>query len=421
MTFASGAKCWMLAMLFVSSACDVLGPGNGHVDFVEVVAGEIHACALADTGVAYCWGAQDEVAHPPRMVSGSQRFLDLTATPVTSVGEKNYRTADGSVIVQAGVWGVTRERISAYWGRESWEAGGVPTVIEEAAFESIIAGGVFGIVPDGRANGGPGPGYVLTTCGLTAQGEIHCYGDNQYGQLGRGSEAIVSDDFEPVASSVRFANLPNGSLDGLHLCALSLEQQVYCWGLNTKGQLGGTSPDRCAGLSLIPNMPEASCSRSPILVAAGGRFVDIAVGRDYTCALDPAGTIHCWGGNGWGQLGRGFVSPGEAMGPVSDSHRFASVSAGGRHVCATGEDGRGYCWGDNEFGQLGDGTTNDASVPREVAGGHRFTSISAGPGVFSCGTTVAMRVLCWGRGFHGQLGNGSREPSLVPVPILEPA
>lgn len=413
-------RCCAVVALVTAAACDVLGPDRGKIDYVEVVAAESHACALAATGAAYCWGAtQDDAVRPPRAVSGSQRFEDLSLTRVNGAWEQDYSPQEPTVVVQAGSWGVTRDGSAAYWGSESWQGAGVPTSIE-ADFEAIVAGGVFGIIPNGRLSGGPGPGYNLTTCGLTAEGEIRCSGDNQFGQLGRGPGAIASDEWEPVSGSVRYATLPDGSLDGLHVCALSVEQQAYCWGLNSSGQLGADSDERCLGLSLFPNAPESPCSRTPLPAAGGQRFVDIAVGRAYVCALDLAGAIQCWGRNSDGELGRGFVSPGEAPAAVSSDIRFTSVSAGGSHACATAEDGRGYCWGNNSSGQLGDGTTSGAPFPREIAGGHRFTSISAGAGAFTCGITVTGRVLCWGHGFHGQLGNASRESSLVPVPILDP-
>ena len=74
---------------------------------------------------------------------------------------------------------------------------------------------------------------------------------------------------------------------------------------------------------------------------------------------------------------------------------FASVSAGDSHTCGVTTAGAAYCWGDNTEGELGDGTKAYSVVPVPVAGGLTFSAVSAGT-YHTCGVTTAGVLYCWG-------------------------
>jgi alpha-tubulin suppressor-like RCC1 family protein len=57
--------------------------------------------------------------------------------------------------------------------------------------------------------------------------------------------------------------------------------------------------------------------------------------------------------------------------------------------------GEAYCWGENTMGQLGDGTKTSSNVPVRSAGNLTFTSIDAGA-FHTCGVTTAGEAHCWG-------------------------
>ncbi len=100
---------------------------------------------------------------------------------------------------------------------------------------------------------------------------------------------------------------------------------------------------------------------------------------------------------------------------------LAQVATGGYHSVALTTDGRVYTWGRNNFGQLGDGTTTDAAAPTQVdtsgvldgvtisyvATGHNYTLAIDSEG----------RAYGWGANTDGQLGDGTRTRSSVPVAV----
>src|SRR2546422_8900422 len=84
--------------------------------------------------------------------------------------------------------------------------------------------------------------------------------------------------------------------------------------------------------------------------------------------------------------------------------------------------GAAYCWGDGGYGQLGNGSQNNSLVPVPVVGGLAFTSLSARE-LHTCGIAADNRAYCWGWNPDGQLGIGSprrgvgaRRPPPVPGP-----
>jgi alpha-tubulin suppressor-like RCC1 family protein len=116
---------------------------------------------------------------------------------------------------------------------------------------------------------------------------------------------------------------------------------------------------------------------------------------------------------------------------VAADSPFSTVVTGHFHDCALTRGGVAYCWGTNTDGELGNGSTSGASTLQRVATDRRFVSIAAGGTVsisrtgastwgFTCAVTAdAGTILCWGDNRHGELGNGSTNRALTPVPISD--
>lgn len=285
------------------------------------------------------------------------------------------------------------------------------------------------------------------TCGVDGEGQAFCWGSGRFGSIGIGFDISVSPI--PLPVYLPDQTLISLSAGGSQTCALTVQGQTYCWGLNDRGQLGvGTRVDSNIPLVLDHSFSAVgagyghTCGLSyygvvcwgdntwgqlgdrtttmkltPVYVDSSYIFASVSAGGGHTCALDDTGQAYCWGYNRWGQLGTGASGHAPRPTRVGGGHRFRSISAGGSHTCALDESGRAYCWGNNDHGALGDGTTMARQTPTPVAGGESFGSIVAGYH-FTCGVTLEGEGFCWGSNTHGQLGNGSRLDASLPMPVL---
>jgi alpha-tubulin suppressor-like RCC1 family protein len=132
-------------------------------------------------------------------------------------------------------------------------------------------------------------------------------------QLGNGTETNSST---PVAVT-GLTGATAISVGGNSACALLSDGTVQCWGENSAGKLGNgttTGPDNCGGVA---------CSMTPVAVTGLTSVAAISVGGS-PCALLSGGTVQCWGGNGYGELGIGTTT-----GPESYCAQLLRVSDGG--------------------------------------------------------------------------------------------
>ncbi|MGW2020333.1 RCC1 domain-containing protein [Streptomyces sp. NPDC001927] len=180
---------------------------------------------------------------------------------------------------------------------------------------------------------------------------------------------------------------------------------VLSWGAGRTGQLGnGTLAD-----SLSPSSVTDLVRSDVDQMSAGGTSSadSFALARTGT-------TVKSWGHNSSGQLGNGGNTNQAVPTTVPRLTNIKDIAAGGKHALALDTAGQVYSWGDNAYGQLGNNRTGDSrTVPDRVQGMPKVKQISAG-----CDFSLALlengKVYAWGRGIHGQLGNGSRATSSVP-------
>ena len=154
-------------------------------------------------------------------------------------------------------------------------------------------------------------------------------------------------------------------------------------------------------------------------LSATGNGQTVSANLSQSCALTTAGGVVCWGTNDSGQLGDGSMTTSDVPVAVSGlSSGIATVTAGGVHTCALTATGGVLCWGSNSDGELGDGTTNPSEVPISVPGvTSGVTSLSAGY-QHVCAVTSAGAAICWGENQSGQLGDGTIVDKLSPTQVV---
>lgn len=157
---------------------------------------------------------------------------------------------------------------------------------------------------------------------------------------------------------------------------------------------------------------------APAAITPAPTITAITAGDFHTCALTAAGGVVCWGGNYSGELGNGSTGFSPVPVPVTGlSAGVEAIVAGPNHTCALLRGGGVSCWGQNGYGQLGNGTRTGSSVPVSVQGLPTGVTAIAASGWHTCARTGDGSVLCWGSNFVGQTGNGVEWSSLVPVDV----
>ena len=146
-------------------------PGNATA--TAITAGDVHTCALLNDGNITCWGDDDD----GQLGNGATSTGDID-TPPTAI------TLPGSATATA-----------------------------------ITAGGFH-------------------TCALLNDGNITCWGDDRFGQLGNGP--ITGDIDTPPAPITLPGNATATAITAgaAHTCALLSTGNITCWGDDDFGQLG---------------------------------------------------------------------------------------------------------------------------------------------------------------------------------------
>ena len=261
-----------------------------------------------------------------------------------------------------------------------------------------------------------------SSCALTTDGGVKCWGLNNYGQGGYGTRINRSTPLDvrtSSSSSTALSGVTAIDIGGFHSCAVTATGGVKCWGWSGDGQLGdGSSGDNTWSTSPV-DVHTSSTSNTPL---SGVKA--IALGYEHSCALTTAGGVKCWGDNNSGQLGNGSSgSLADRTTPVDVTGLSSGVSAialGANHSCALTTTGGVKCWGSNYSGQLGNGSSGssaDRNTPVDVTGLTSGVAAIALGDTHSCALMTTGGVKCWGRGELGQLGNGSTTDRSTPVDV----
>lgn len=114
------------------------------------------------------------------------------------------------------------------------------------------------------------------------------------------------------------------------------------------------------------------------------------------------------------------MSGGDAATPVIGATipapPFLSLVAGGDVSCGIVGEGDLYCWGRNDLGQVGDGSGEQRMLPVPVGKGHKWLAVAPG-GSHTCALAEKGETYCWGSGLYGEIGNDTIGQTLAPVHV----
>jgi alpha-tubulin suppressor-like RCC1 family protein len=245
---------------------------------------------------------------------------------------------------------------------------------------------------------------------LTSNGSVWAWGVASYGELGNGTHPAYSTRAVKVdfPAGVKITSLANPMpFDGA--LAIDSHGHVWGWGLSAYGDLCLTS---------LMEFRPSELSLSDVTLATGAR----------THALfDSDGKVYACGSGEYGVLGTGSIMSSSTPVPVvglPSTARVTALTSSWEGSGALLSNGDYYNWGYNVAGQLGNGTAADSYVPVHVVLPAAVRRVFQGGSGAKNGQTVAIlnngAVWAWGDNDRGQLGDGTKVSSDVPLRVDVP-
>lgn len=307
-------------------AADVPVIVTGAIAWQEIWAASDFSCGIDVNGDVYCWGkggftgsVDGTGSDLPELIAGGLTFSKLRA---------EFEHACGITMTDE-VW---------CWGKNG--SGRLGDGTNSDALSPVQVDFMPPGAPTGLAIG------VEHTCVATDTPSVWCFGKGQSGALGNMSSGEQRTP-EEVVANLLFAEVSAGDQ---FTCARLQNNEVYCWGTNSVGQLG------------IDDL--ATTSSDVPLELTGVSLSAIDLGTEHGCGLAAAtGEVQCWGAGESFKLGNmndsDYVPAPE---PTSAMNLIGvAVSAGISHSCMITDGFRPYCWGENADGR----STVDAAAQVE--------------------------------------------------------
>ena len=385
------------------------GPGRSPL---RVVTGTYHTCALLNNGEVVCWGRNQAGQ------LGTGNNTRLTA-PGAAVDFGPGRTA---LALEAGYFhncALLDNFELKCWGLNDEGQLGTGDTTNLNIPGAAVNFGADSPRPLSFSGGGQ------YTCAILEGGELKCWGDNAFGQLGMGNttDLLIPGNAVDLGSGRSALAVDAGFY---HTCALLDDDTFKCWGEGSRGKLLNALP------SGNVDAPGAAIDLSSDYYPVRS----LSMGENHACAVFGPGLVKCWGDGNDGKLGQENTdSVGHATAGALDElseipaldlgeyYRALKVAVGANHSCAVLSYLEGaqqvVCWGKNDVGQLGVNTTSWMPSVGGAAGemgeylyaldfGQDVLQIDAGED-FSCALLANKNVRCWGKNDVGQLGANSTD------------
>ncbi|MFC1474802.1 SUMF1/EgtB/PvdO family nonheme iron enzyme [bacterium] len=338
--------------------------------YKTLMIGNYHSCRVEDGGTVKCWGRNDY----------GQLGDGTTTDSAVPVSVSGITTATGVYTGANHTCAALQDGSLECWGDNTYGQLGDGTTTNSSV--PVSASGVASVISAGTGD--------RHTCALLSDGTVKCWGDNGDGQLGDGTNTASLTPVTVLGITTKAVMLGSGDRHG---CVLLQNGTARCWGRNNYGDLGdGTNNFSNQPVSVfgLANAVSISCGNGNGcsllddatvtcwgLDSAGGTHSNVPAAVDgiadavyseaggyHFCSVISGGTVKCWGENSYGNLGDGTTDTSWTPVTVSGITTATSVTANLDHTCALLTGGIIKCWGDNYYGQLGDGeTATDSNTP----------------------------------------------------------
>lgn len=324
----------------------------------SLTAGEDYTC-LVDQGTAYCWGANYHGrAIGSLTVNGEEKkeLLQPTPTQTPGVGVLSIEAHTGHTCA------INNQQHLYCWGYNWPVADGV---LNNSNQESVTP---TQYVLGNTATARRVSVGSLHQCAESGRGDLWCFGNGFFGAIGHGMQPLsyVAPTVLP-GFSVSFRQVEAGGMDTNKgsksasffddfSCAIDSTGAAKCWGSDFRGSLGN-------------GPPEAAESTPQYVQELGGDVVDLALGGGHACAIEQQDLYcwgnNTWGQLGVGDTNDRLVAT-KVPFPNTNSS-LQNVEAGYFHTCAQLANGDLYCWGRNTNGQVGVGSrASKFTTPQKV-------------------------------------------------------
>ncbi len=321
----------------------------------SVDAGDTHSIAQSIDGDIYVWGS-----------NGNKQIIDINATTL-------------STSIPLGIIGFN--------GAKSYSAGygSSAAVLENGSLVSVGNNALVNYNGTDISQVSLGKGHATF---IKDDGTLWSWGKNDEGQLGNNN---IFPSLIPVAEDTNTSTWKQVSAGNSFTIALKDDGTLWGWGDNTFGQIGDTT---------------FSQRRKPTQESSNAtNWAQVSAGSFHSAMIKTDGTLWSFGNNDFGQLGNGAnVSSASAQQEDSNATTWVQVSAGYNHTCAIKTDGTLWCWGGNRFGQLGINSILNTNIPtQESTNDTSWRSVSVGK-EFTLATKTDGTLWAWGYNAYDQLG-----------------
>ncbi|MEY4064887.1 MAG: hypothetical protein RIR26_1095, partial [Pseudomonadota bacterium] len=418
-----------------SYAVSVNTTGLGGAGIVSMSAGLDFACGLLSTGEVACWGRNDK-----GQLGNATNTNSSTPVYVQKAGATRLTNIVSLAAGDAHVCAVSGTKSVWCWGDGASGALGVGDVVARNTAALVKSSGAAAAANFTNALAVSSKGQQ--SCVVQESGtdrKALCWGKNDLGQLGRGTQRSVTLSVSSVDSTTDrltasahglstgdavtlegSTTLPAGITSGTTVYYASvvdantlqlLASSDAALSVDLTGVGSGVKLNR---VFPFPAAIKSDASTDVVTVA------QVSMQSGTTCVLLTNGGVRCAGDNSNGSTGyntstgtTSFATAVKNSANSADLANVVSLGSGSNNVCALLNTGAVQCWGDNASGQLGNSSTTDALLPVSVGSLSGAAAVSAG-GTTSCALvrsvesgTVFGRVKCWGNNPSGMLGNGS--------------